>query len=115
MSSATDRTEKQQPSYHRQTPIQTRATEPMTVLMAPAKATLLNFGVWIGVGTIFAALELASPLLFVLIPLVAQPLLVLLQFRDPHYMCVVRSWFASRCIHARGHEIDAIPGRVHLA
>jgi hypothetical protein len=103
------------PAYHRQTPIQARAAEPMTVLMAPAKATLLNFGIWIGIGTILAALGHVSPLLFVLVPLATQPLLVLLQFRDPHYMSAARAWFAGRRIRVRAHEIDAVPGRVHLA
>ncbi|GIL41432.1 hypothetical protein [Roseiterribacter gracilis] len=103
------------PAYHRQTPIQTRAAEPWTLLMAPAKATLLNFGIWIGIGTILAAVAHMSPLLFVLIPMAVQPVLILLQFRDPHYMTATRAWFSVRQIRARGNEIDAVAGRVHLA
>jgi hypothetical protein len=102
-------------AYHRQTPIQTRAAEPATLLMAPAKATLLNFGIWIGVGTILAAVARMSPLLFVLIPVALQPIFILLQFRDPHYMTVTRAWFASRRIRPARNEIDAVRGRVHLA
>lgn len=101
--------------YHRQTPIQTRAGEPMTVLMAPAKATLLNFGIWIGIGTILAAIQGVSPLLFVIVPLAIQPLLVLLQFRDPHYMTALHARLSQRRYRGLYNEIDAAPRRVHLA
>jgi hypothetical protein len=101
--------------YHRQTPIQTRAAEPMTLLMAPTKATLLNFGIWIGVGTILAAIHHVTPLVFVLIPLALQPVFILLQFRNPHYMSATRAWFAVRRLRPGAGEIDAVAGRVHLA
>jgi hypothetical protein len=103
------------PAYHRQTPIQTRAAEPWTLLMAPAKATLLNFGLWIGIGTILAAIASMSPLIFVLIPMALQPVLIVLQFRDPHYMTAIRAWFAFREIRTAHNEIDAVAGRTHLA
>jgi hypothetical protein len=103
------------PGYHRQTPVQMRAAEPMTVLLAPAKATLLNFGIWIGLGTILAATQDLSPLLFVAAPMSIQPALILLQLRDPHYMTVLQARFAQRRYRPGPGEIDAAPRRVHLA